>query len=497
MLTGVLFLILAAILLLNLYVQGFLPGQGIATGGRAFLPKTFIGFFHPYCNAGGGGERVLWTAIAYMQRTRPDVVCVVYSGDTDASKEQIIAKAKARFDVTLAPQSLHFVFLESRWLAEDRAWPRFTLLGQSLGSMYLAWEALSEFVPDLYNTMGYAFTFHIVAWLAGIPIGAYVHYPTISTDMLSRVESRRQTYANSEAISSSTVLSRGKLMYYRLFMYHYAIALRRSSFLMVNSSWTKNHIDSILAHSDPFLDLIHLPFTSINSLISSSSRAFALSSPTPHHAPPKRAKIVYPPCDTRVLSQLPLKRGPSLLLSLAQFRPEKDHAAQIRMLATLQSRYPQHRQSMRMLFVGGVRNEEDAARVEELKELADSLQVSEYVEFVVNAPYARIVELLGEASVGVNTMVDEHFGINVVEFMAAGVIPVVHASGGPLHDIVVPVGGQRTGFHAKDPESFAQAVHEVMVMPEEERVAIRARARRWATNTFSQEAFERGWAQWF
>jgi hypothetical protein len=41
----------------------------------------------------------------------------------------------------------------------------------------------------------------------------------------------------------------------------------------------------------------------------------------------------------------------------------------------------------------------------------------EYVEFVVNEPYPRILELLGEASIGLNTMVDEHFGINVVEFM--------------------------------------------------------------------------------
>lgn len=47
-------------------------------------------------NSGGGGERVLWTAIALMQRTEPDVISVVYSGDTDASKEQIIAKAKVR-----------------------------------------------------------------------------------------------------------------------------------------------------------------------------------------------------------------------------------------------------------------------------------------------------------------------------------------------------------------------------------------------------------------
>jgi alpha-1,2-mannosyltransferase len=45
--------------------------------------------------------------------------------------------------------------------------------------------------------------------------------------------------------------------------------------------------------------------------------------------------------------------------------------------------------------------------------------VKEYVDFVVNAPYPRILELLGEASIGVNTMVDEHFGINVVEFMVS------------------------------------------------------------------------------
>ncbi|KAH9983400.1 hypothetical protein BJV77DRAFT_917115, partial [Russula vinacea] len=134
-----------------------------------------------------------------------------------------------------------------------------------------------------------------------------------------------------------------------------------------------------------------------------------------------QANIVYPPCDTHALSHV---------------RPEKYHAAQIRMMSWLRMRYPEHRQSMRLLLVGGVRNEGDSARVKELKELADSLQVSEYVYFVVNAPFPRILELLGEANIGVNTMVDEHFGINVVEFMAAGVIPIVHASGGPLHDIV-------------------------------------------------------------
>jgi len=26
-----------------------------------------VGFFHPYCNAGGGGERVLWMAVQALQ----------------------------------------------------------------------------------------------------------------------------------------------------------------------------------------------------------------------------------------------------------------------------------------------------------------------------------------------------------------------------------------------------------------------------------------------
>jgi hypothetical protein len=39
------------------------------------------------------------------------------------------------------------------------------------------------------------------------------------------------------------------------------------------------------------------------------------------------------------------------------------------------------------------------------------------VELLENAPYSEIVRRLGEASIGLNTMQDEHFGINVVEFM--------------------------------------------------------------------------------
>lgn len=61
---------------------------------------------------------------------------------------------------------------------------------------------------------------------------------------------------------------------------------------------------------------------------------------------------------------------------LLEERPEKDHAAQIRMMAALLGRHPEHRQAVRLLLAGGVRNEGDSARVDDLKALADSLHVS-------------------------------------------------------------------------------------------------------------------------
>lgn len=49
----------------------------------------------------------------------------------------------------------------------------------------------------------------------------------------------------------------------------------------------------------------------------------------------------------------------------------------------------------------------------------EELTAQDHVTFLVNAPYGEVVRQLGRASIGLNTMQDEHFGINVVEFMVS------------------------------------------------------------------------------
>ena len=64
---------------------------------------------------------------------------------------------------------------------------------------------------------------------------------------------------------------------------------------------------------------------------------------------------------------------------------------------------------------------------------------------------------MSEALVGLHTMWNEHFGIAVVEMLAAGLVTVAHRSGGPLMDIVIEAtdGDSRNGFLAVSEREYA------------------------------------------
>ncbi|XP_068121149.1 GDP-Man:Man(3)GlcNAc(2)-PP-Dol alpha-1,2-mannosyltransferase [Hyperolius riggenbachi] len=417
--------------------------------------KPVVAFFHPYCNAGGGGERVLWCALRALQKRYKNAVYVVYTGDKDVSGEQILNGAAGRFNIKLS-HPVKFIFLEKRDYVEDRRYPHFTLLGQSLGSIVLGWEALKKCVPDIYiDSMGYAFTLPLFKYLGGCQVGCYVHYPTISTDMLSVVRDQTARFNNSSIISSNPVLSRMKLIYYYLFAWIYGWVGSCSDVVMVNSTWTFNHI----------LDL------------------WKCSEST---------SIVYPPCDVQTFLDIRLdaekERKQHSIVSIGQFRPEKDHPLQIRAFgALLAKKTPENREKLKLILIGGCRNKQDELRVEGLKRLSADLAVP--VEFKVNIPFHDLKKHLSEATIGLHTMWNEHFGIGVVECMAAGTIILAHNSGGPKLDIVVPYEGQKTGFLADGEESYASAMEHILCLSEHERLQIRQNARR-SVSRFSDQEFE-------
>lgn len=414
--------------------------------------KNAIGFFHPYTNDGGGGERVLWCAVKAIQDERPDLECVVFTGDHDASPQGLMARATDRFGVHLVfpPKVVH---LNKRKWIEETTYPRFTMIGQSLGSVYLAWEALCKFTPSYYfDTSGYAFTYPL-ARIFGCKVVCYTHYPTISSDMVSRVRNRSAMYNNDKQIARSAWLSQCKVVYYSIFAWMYGVVGSCAHLAMVNSSWTQSHI----------LKLWKIP---------------------------DRTKRVYPPCDTTGLEALPLERPTKTpaIISVAQFRPEKAHPLQVEAFAKALSKLDEGLPKPKLQLVGSCRNNADENRLQKLKEKAAKLNVENDVEFHKNIMYRDLVTLLGAATAGIHSMTDEHFGISVVEYMAAGAIPIAHNSAGPKMDIVVDEDGGRTGFLARTADEYADAILEVLRMSETKRLEMAAAARKRA-GRFSEQKF--------
>lgn len=117
------------------------------------LTPLIFGFFHPFCNAGGGGERVLWAAIRATLDEHANAFCAVYTGDVEADKRIILRRAQDAFGITLDASRIDIVHLKKRYLVSPETWPRFTLIGQSLGSIPLAYEAIEYLAPDIFIGM--------------------------------------------------------------------------------------------------------------------------------------------------------------------------------------------------------------------------------------------------------------------------------------------------------------------------------------------------------
>lgn len=208
-------------------------------------------------------------------------------------------------------------------------------------------------------------------------------------------------FNNADFISRNPVLSALKVLYYCCFALLYGLAGSCSDVVMVNSTWTLGHILALWRS-------------------------------------PSRTSIVYPPCDVRAFLDVPLEdrsddegweelgrelgggqeggwdRKCHSIVSVGQFRPEKDHRLQIAAFHKLLCRKgegPGGRESLRLVLIGGCRNPEDEERVRLLRGFCQELGVDDRVDFKLNVPFEELKRELVDATVGLHTMWNEHFGI--------------------------------------------------------------------------------------
>lgn len=264
--------------------------------------------------------------------------------------------------------------------------------------------------------MGYAFTFPFARLVAGstLTTGAYIHYPTVSTDMVKRVRERTAGIEDGGA-SKSWLKRQIKLVYvpltshlptcsltvdqhryYRIFTSLYATSLLFPEEVMTNSSWTQAHITNLIRDGRNSL-LAGLLLLDDKTYEMRAKRGEALEGEGP-----ARCRVVFPPCDTEGLQKLGnLENRTREMVSLAQFRsacpspvsypplhtsvltelrrPEKEQAKQIYALAKLFQDHPEYRdgnQQVTLTLMGGTRDAKDRARAEGLRQLAAKLDIS-------------------------------------------------------------------------------------------------------------------------
>lgn len=423
------------------------------------IKKPLIyGFFHPNANAFGGGERVLWAAIKEIVASDQHAVAAIYiSAEKGLNPEEVLVKVNERFGIGYTQKEsdrIVFIALSQTSLVSPLTYPILTLLGQAIGQALLGYEAISNLMPDVFvDTSGLAFSFPIVSWFAKIPIVAYVHYPFVQAAMVNSLHAR-----------ISKPKSVIKYIYYKCLTIAYKWAGSYADVVSVNSSWTSKYLNW-----------------------------------------PQPNRIIYPPCAVQEFTEPVLGERTPALVYLAQFRPEKRHDLVITEFAKVKAKAKKSNKipKSHLILLGSVRNDIDAAYVLNLHALAKACGLTDNDYTIVeNAPWENIKRILVTSSIGLNAMWNEHFGMGVVEIMAAGLIPVVNASGGPYMDIVKDDEGA-PGFFFKsetDPDfsadekfnSLADAMIEALSLNIDEQNELRKRCYK-ASQRFSDPVFFGEW----
>ncbi len=187
------------------------------------------------------------------------------------------------------------------------------------------------------------------------------------------------------------------------------------------------------------------------------------------------ARVVYPPVDLGPFLGLPLDGREPLVAACGRFTPEKRFEDVVEIAA----RTPE----LRYAVIGARSGTASGPYIARLKRLIRSLRLSN-IELHVDAPRSLQLAIYSRASAFIHAMHGEHFGIAVVEAMAAGLVPVVHRSGGAWRDVTAR---GRYGLSYETLEEAVGAVREAVARHAELAPLAREASRRFTWERFKEE----------
>ena len=422
-----------------------------------------ISFLHPFCNDCGGGEKVLWMIIKGMtmhlkssEKIKINVLCGI-KDDAVSIKNNL----KHRFELDFSADDkssvidIELVRLKTAHLLKPKSF--LTMFLQIVGQIIFAFEIVKTVHSDvIVDTTGLPFTYLVLRLLGRAKVVAYVHYPFISEDMISDIK------RGVEGVHSRGIFGRIKpLRYFKVFYYYLILIFYKLnglcvSFAFSNSSWTNNHIKKIW----PGVNLV----------------------------------ILYPPCATKLYESDSKLTRKNLIVSCAQFRPEKRQRMQIDIMKKLKARG--FCKDLKLCITGATRDDSDRKLFDDLQEYIIKNDLENEVELKMNLSLGELKKIFETAKMGLHTMRDEHFGISIIEMMAAGLVTIAHRSAGPLNDIIGcaphPVGLLADGKHIClfiiDVDDYADNIEEALKNYSGIYVNLTAGAKEWVEK-FSHETF--------
>ena len=142
----------------------------------------------------------------------------------------------------------------------------------------------------------------------------------------------------------------------------------------------------------------------------------------------RKAAVVYPPVN--IEPYLKLLKNPSrenIVVTVGRFTPEKRYEVVLEVAATTPN--------IKYVIIGSISNRLNKQYYSKIAKMIKSKRLNNVI-LMPNLPFKSKLEILSKAKIYLHTMVNEHFGIAIVEGMAAGLVPVVHMSGGAWEDIL-------------------------------------------------------------